>query len=63
MYDYENDCLYTEMLTDIEKIKIEMIMSHIILSRITGRDNEYYQSLSYLKKRSYMLRLYKKGSC
>lgn len=61
MYDYENDYLFNELLNETEKIKLEMLISHILLSRMTGQGYEEFQSLSYLKKRNYMLRLYKKA--
>lgn len=61
MNELENDCLSLELLSDIEKIKIEMILSHIILSRLSGQNSMDYQSWTSLKKRRYIYRLYKSG--
>lgn len=62
MYNYQNEPLYTELMSDIEKIKIEMIISHIILSKLSGQDKEFYRTWSSLRKRKYIHRLCKSGA-
>lgn len=62
MYNHQNDPLYVELLSDIEKIKIEMIISHIILSKLSGQDRDFYRTWSSLQKRRYIHHLYKNGT-
>lgn len=59
MNEIDNDYLSIELLSEIEKIKIEMIISHIVLIKLSGQNSEDFQNWTSFNKRSYLYRLFK----
>ena len=57
MYKDQNSPICVELLSTVEKAKIEMIVSHIILNRLSGTDRGFNQTWSALQKRRHLQHL------